>query len=69
LLLVQRFRPPDPACDEKTYTEYVEHTIANEVTCSELYEVMGFFACGIEDIVKTIVKHKFAEAGKVLRKR
>lgn len=69
LLLVQRFRPPDAACDEKTYTEYVEHTIANEVTCSELAEIMGYFACGAEEVVRKIVKDKFASAGKVLRKR
>jgi hypothetical protein len=68
-LALRRFRPPSETCDEKTYTEYVNKTIADDVTMDEVYELLGYYGCSVEDLVGKIVADKMGLAKAVkLRK-
>jgi hypothetical protein len=61
-LVLLRFKPPSETCDEKTYREYVTLTIMNQCTCDETWELMGYYACSIEELVGKIVADKMGLA-------
>lgn len=61
LILTQRFKPPDAACDRRTYRDYVMQVCAHDLTTDELKELCALFVCGVDEIVAKIVNRKMGE--------
>jgi hypothetical protein len=61
LVLTQRFKSPDAACDPRTYRDYVTRVCAHDVTMDELQELCALFVCGVDEIVAKIVSRKMGE--------
>jgi hypothetical protein len=58
LILGQRFIEPTDGCDVKTYTQYVNRTLSEQVTFDEVRDLLGHYGCGIEELVDKIVADK-----------
>lgn len=61
LVLKVRFKPPDRACDRRTYRDYVRQVLARDVTMDELKELCAFFVCAVEQVETKIVDKLFGK--------
>lgn len=61
VVIVKRFKPPDAACDPKTYLAYVNSVLALDCTVDECADLCRRYQCGVKDLADRIVNEKMAK--------
>jgi hypothetical protein len=59
-----KFRPPSKDCDVRTYHNYCEHVIREDLTFDECRRLIAVFGCEFADLANAIVNDKLGKGSR-----